>query len=63
MLVCLVMGLVGMVTAAQVVAEESRAGDIAAAIPDLVVLEDGELAAFEPEITPEFYIVYHTASW
>jgi len=42
---------------------QNQTAEIQAGLADLVVLKDGELAKFESELKPQFYLVYHSASW
>jgi ABC-type molybdate transport system substrate-binding protein len=50
--------------AAVAVAQNSKAELTAAASADLVVLDaSGKLVPFEPAVSPEFYVVYYSASW
>ena len=55
-----VFGVVAIAIAA--VAQDTKT-ELATAMSELVVLKDGALVAYEPSISPEFYVVYRSASW
>ena len=51
-------------TGAEPAPKEAEAGKATAALAEkLVIVEDGETKAYTPEGEPEFYIIYHSASW